>query len=130
MLTAQPTMQMRIGLCRMEPGHREEYVAYLRAQEQWGAAAAQLASCVNDDSFRSLEGKSKHALWLELCDIITKHPDEVRKFDLDVDAVIRSGIRKFPAEVGRLWCASDQSCVYRGCKHCGIHQLAGAVSLI
>ena len=87
----------------MEPGHREEYVEYLRSKAQWGQAASQLADLVNDDSFRSLEGKSKHHLWLELCDIITKHPDEVR--DLNIDAIIRAGIRKFPTEVGRLWCA-------------------------
>ena len=80
----------------MEPGHREEYIAYLRAQGQWGAAAAELATVVNDDGFRSLEGKSKHQLWLELCDVVTKHPDDVRA--LDVAAIIRAGIRKFTNE--------------------------------
>ena len=51
--------------------------------------------------FRSLEGKSKHQLWLELCDIITKHPNQVAH--LKVDAILRSGIRNFTDEVGRLW---------------------------
>ena len=83
--------------CRMEPGHREEYIAYLLKHERWGEAAAELAVCVNDDTFRSLEGKSKHALWLELCDIITKHPEDVRH--LNIDAIIRGGIRKFTNEV-------------------------------
>lgn len=55
---------------------------------------------VNDDTFRSLEGKSKHQLWLELCDIVTKHPKEVA--GLKVDAILRSGIRKFTDEVCRL----------------------------
>lgn len=80
----------------MEPGHREEYIAYLLKHERWGEAAAELATCVNDDTFRSLEGKSKHTLWLELCDIITKHPEEVRH--LNIDAIIRGGIRKFTNE--------------------------------
>lgn len=53
---------------------------------------------VDDDTFRSLEGKSKHQLWLELCDIITRHPDLVR--GMKVDAILRSGIRKFTDEVG------------------------------
>lgn len=82
---------------RMEPGHREEYIAYLLKHERWGEAAAELAVCVNDDTFRSLEGKSKHTLWLELCDIITKHPEDVRH--LNIDAIIRGGIRKFTNEV-------------------------------
>lgn len=68
-----------------------------RMQEMWGEAARMLASCVNDDTFVSLEGKSKHQLWLELCDVITRHPDEVTA--INVDAILRSGIRKFTDEV-------------------------------
>lgn len=55
-----------------------------------------LAKCVNDDTFVSLESKSKHQLWLELCDIITRHPKDVTS--LKVDAILRSGIRKFTDE--------------------------------
>lgn len=78
-------------------------------QERWGEAAEKLAQLLDDDTFRSLEGKSKHALWLELCDIIVRHPKHVEK--LDVDVILRGGIRKFTDEVGvaggwlkvRLW---------------------------
>ncbi len=66
-------------------------------QGSWGEAAKKLAAVVDDDTFRSLEGKSKHQLWLELCDIITRHPDLVR--GMKVDAILRSGIRKFTDEV-------------------------------
>lgn len=69
-------------------------------QEKWGEAARRLADIVNNDMFRSLQGKSKHQLWLELCDIITKHPQEVQ--DMNVEAIIRGGIRKFTDEV-RIW---------------------------
>lgn len=62
-----------------------------------------MAELVNDDTFRSLEGKSKHQLWLELCDLITKHPKDVA--DLKVDAILRSGIRKFTDEVRHCSCA-------------------------
>ena len=60
--------------------------------------ANKLAAIVNDDTFQSLAGKSKHQLWLELCDVITKHPAEVTA--LNVDAILRGGIRKFTDEVG------------------------------
>jgi hypothetical protein len=43
-------------------------------------------------------GKSKHALWLELADMITAHPAEVA--GMKVDAILRGGIRKFTDEVG------------------------------
>ena len=63
--------------------------------------ANHLANTVNDDNFQSLAGKSKHQMWLELCDVITKHPSEVTA--VDVDSILRSGIRRFSDEVGRLW---------------------------
>ncbi|KAL9383964.1 hypothetical protein Peur_024287 [Populus x canadensis] len=52
-----------------------------------------LASVLNDDQFYSIEGKTKHSLWLELCDLTTRHAKEV--LGLNVDAIIRGGIRKF-----------------------------------
>lgn len=42
------------------------------------ALLQRLAGVVNDEGFRSLEGKSKHQLWLELCDLVTKHPNDVK----------------------------------------------------
>ncbi|KAF3957404.1 hypothetical protein CMV_017583 [Castanea mollissima] len=47
------------------------------------------------------QGKTKHRLWLKLCDLLTKHANEVS--GLNVDAIIRGGIRKFTDGVGRLW---------------------------
>ena len=74
-----------------------EYPKICLVQGMWGEAARKLSDVVNDVLFRSLEGKSKHQLWLELCDIITKHPDQVKH--LKVDAILRSGIRNFKDEV-------------------------------
>jgi hypothetical protein len=71
----------------------------INLQERWGEAARRLADVLNDDTFRSIEGKSKHQLWLELCDLITKHPADVLKERIDVDAILRGGIRKYKDEV-------------------------------
>jgi pre-mRNA-splicing factor SYF1 len=60
-------------------------------------ALQRLAGVVNDEGFRSLEGKSRHQLWLELCDMVTRHPNEVK--DMKVEAILRSGIRRFTDEV-------------------------------
>lgn len=68
-----------------------------RAQGRWGEAAQKLSELLNDDTFRSLEGKSKHRMWLELCDMVTKHPRDVQ--GIRVDAILRGGIRKFTDEV-------------------------------
>jgi len=105
----------------LEPHHAEEYIAYLKIKERWGEAAVWMANVVNDDGFRSLEGKSRHQLWLELCDLITKHPSEVSSSSfssgrtgsttnntistagIKVEAMLRAGIQKYTDEVGRLW---------------------------
>lgn len=114
----QPDMPVETALrvyrryLKLEPSHTEEYIAYLKAKGSWGEAAKKLAQVVDDDTFRSLEGKSKHQLWLELCDIITRHPDLVR--GMKVDAILRSGIRKFTDEVGRLWTSLADYYIRRG----------------
>ncbi|GFH20267.1 TPR_REGION domain-containing protein, partial [Haematococcus lacustris] len=97
---------------KLEPEHAEEYITYLKAKDRWGEAARKLAEVLDDDSFRSLEGKSKHALWLELCEIITKHPRQVE--GMRVDAILRGGIRKFTDEVGRLWTSLADYYIRRG----------------
>lgn len=54
--------------------HTKHHPDTPRAHELWGEVASRLAAVLNDDTFRSLEGKSKHQLWLELCDTVTRHP--------------------------------------------------------
>ncbi|KAE8659730.1 putative ribonuclease H protein [Hibiscus syriacus] len=63
----------------------------------WQEAAERLASVLNDQ-FYFIKGKTKNRLWLELCDLLTTHATEVS--GLNVDAIIRGGIRKFTDEEG------------------------------
>lgn len=94
------------------PAGREEYVDFLLATGNADEAAFQLAAMVNDDKFVSQRGRSKHALWMQLCDIVSKHPGEVTS--LRVDPVLRSGINRFTDEVGRLWCSLAEFYVRQG----------------
>ena len=84
-----------------DPTHVEDFIEFLINSELWQQAAERLASVLNDDQFRSTKGKTKHRLWLELCALLTKRATEVS--GLNVDAIIRGGIKKFTDEVGRLW---------------------------
>ncbi|KAJ7968473.1 pre-mRNA-splicing factor SYF1 [Quillaja saponaria] len=86
---------------KYDPTHIEEFIEFLIDSSLWQEAAERLASVLNDDQFYSIKGKTKHRLWLELCDLLTRHANEVS--GLNVDAIIRGGIRKFTDEVGRLW---------------------------
>ncbi|CAJ0765035.1 6649_t:CDS:2, partial [Entrophospora sp. SA101] len=55
----------------------------------------------NNDRFQSMHGKSNYQLWMELCDLVCDHPQEIK--GLKVEPIIRSGIRRFTDQVGKLW---------------------------
>lgn len=86
---------------KYDPSHIEDFIEFLLNSELWQEAAERLAGVLNDDQFYSIKGKTKHRLWLELCDLLTQHALDIS--GLNVDAIIRGGIRKFTDEVGRLW---------------------------
>ncbi|KAJ8956855.1 hypothetical protein NQ318_014270, partial [Aromia moschata] len=86
---------------KLSPESAEEYVDYLTETGKLDEAAIVLAKIVNDENFISQHGKSKHQLWNELCELISKNPQEVRS--LNVDAIIRGGLRRYTDQLGHLW---------------------------
>lgn len=59
------------------PENAEEFIDYLIKNDRLDEAAIKLGDVVNDEKFTSKEGKSKHQLWHDLCDLMTKNPDKV-----------------------------------------------------
>ncbi|KAL6990987.1 hypothetical protein U1Q18_009108 [Sarracenia purpurea var. burkii] len=97
---------------KYDPSHIEDFIEFLINSNLWQEAAERLAGVLNDDQFYSIKGKTKHWLWLELCNLLTQHAKEVS--GLNVDAIIRGGIRKFTDEVGRLWTSLADYYIRRG----------------
>lgn len=79
----------------------EQYINFLIQAGHYDEAAHHLARIVNDDKFVSAEGKSRHELWMRLCDLCVQHADEITS--LKVEPVIRSALRRYTNEVGKLW---------------------------
>ncbi|CAN0877384.1 Pre-mRNA-splicing factor SYF1 [Linum grandiflorum] len=100
---------------KYDPGHVEDFIEFLVNSGLWQEASQRLAEVLNDDQFYSLKGKTKHTLWLELCDLLTRHANEVS--GLNVDAIIRGGIRKYADEVGGLWTSLADYYIRRGLFH-------------
>uniref|UniRef100_A0A7S4KX00 Suppressor of forked domain-containing protein n=1 Tax=Guillardia theta TaxID=55529 RepID=A0A7S4KX00_GUITH len=98
-----PEMAYRIfrRFMKLDPDSVEEYVNYLAKHEQWNEAATLLAQALNRESFISKQGKSKHQLWLELCDMCTKHAQNITT--LKVEPIVRGALKRFTDDVGRLW---------------------------
>ncbi|KAL2552937.1 Tetratricopeptide repeat (TPR)-like superfamily protein [Forsythia ovata] len=97
---------------KYDPSHIEDFIEFLVSSELWQESAERLAGVLNDDRFYSIKGKTKHSLWLELCELLTQHAKEIS--GLNVDAIIRGGIRKFTDEVGRLWTSLADYYIRRG----------------
>lgn len=86
---------------KLFPEDAEEYIEYLTENGKLDEAAQQLASVVDNENFVSKHGKSNHQLWNELCEMISKNPDKVHS--LNVDAIIRGGLRRYTDQLGHLW---------------------------
>ena len=108
------------------PEDAEEFIDYLIKNDRLDEAAVKLGDIVNDEKFTSKEGKSKHQLWHDLCELMTKNPDKVGTYNrhgthphphthpyelpiisqvksMRVDAIIRQGIKRFTDQIGLLW---------------------------
>ena len=86
---------------QMFPDNSEQFIEYLVSVERLDEASQVLAKCVNNPDFVSKAGKSNHTLWNELCEMISKNPVKIKT--LNVDAIIRSGLRRYTDQVGHLW---------------------------
>lgn len=86
---------------QLAPEDTEEYIEYLISVGRLDEAAVKLAQIVNQDDFVSKHGKSNHQLWNELCDLISKNPAKIKS--LNVDAIIRGGLRRYTDQLGPLW---------------------------
>merc|ERR1719232_1881422 len=96
--TAVRVYRRYLCLC---PDEAEDYVDYLKTVDRLDDAAVLLGKIVNDKDFVSKKGKSNHTLWHELCELISKNPNQIKS--LNVDAIIRGGLRRYTDQVGHLW---------------------------
>lgn len=87
---------------KLDPQHVEKYIDLLISMERYDEAASQLVNVVNDIHFKSIRGKSNYQLWQDLCDIIVEHSVDIHS--IQVEPIIRSGIKRFTDQVGLLYC--------------------------
>merc|ERR1712223_919684 len=86
---------------KFAPDNAEDFIDYLISIDRLDEAAVLMAKIVNAHDFVSKAGKSNHTLWHELCELISKNPHKIKS--LNVDAIIRGGLRRYTDQVGHLW---------------------------
>lgn len=83
------------------PQDIESYISRLIEKEYYNEAAENLIKILDDPNFVSPTGKSKHSLWTELADILVQHPKSTSSYP--TDRILRSGIERYPDQMGKLW---------------------------
>lgn len=86
---------------KLQKENTEEYIDYLISIDWLDEAAIRLADVINDETFVSKEGKSKHQLWNELCKLIAENPDKVTS--LKIEPIIRQGLKRYTDQIAALW---------------------------
>lgn len=86
---------------QMNPEAREDYVDFLVSREDYARAFQQIIELVNDGSFVSSKGKSNYMYCVELCELISQHPDQCTL--ISGEKVIRHCLGKYTDEISNLW---------------------------
>jgi len=86
---------------QLQPQHKEIFIQFLLSNSCYDEAAVALSEIVNEEAFVSLEGKTRHEMWLELCELVSEHAPAIKS--IDVEHVLKTGIRRFADDTGRLW---------------------------
>ena len=90
-------------MLKLLPEDAEDYIDYLISIDRLDEACQMLADVVNNENFVSKKNRSNHALWHDLCVLISKNPDKVHSFN--VENIIRGGLKRFTDQLGQLWCS-------------------------
>ena len=86
---------------KLMPENSEDHANYLNKIGLIDECAHKYLFMLNNDDFQSKYGKSKHQLWQELCDLLSKNPTKIHT--IKVEPILRQGIYKYADQVGQLW---------------------------
>jgi pre-mRNA-splicing factor SYF1 len=91
---------------QVHPEDAEDFIELLVELRHYTEAVKTYMAILNNDRFRSKEGKSHFQLWTEMVDILVTHAKHIETGDevgIDVEKIIRSGIERFVDQRGKLW---------------------------
>ena len=65
---------------KINPDFKENYLSYLLEKDEFNEAALILKEILDDDGYASNSGKSKYQFLMQLCELISKHPEKIVSF--------------------------------------------------
>ena len=91
---------------QIHPEETEDFIELLVDQGRYTEAVKKYIDILNDVKFRSRQAKGHHQLWNDMVDLLVAHGKEIEtgpSSGINVDMIIRSGIRRFADQRGKLW---------------------------
>ena len=70
------------------------------SHNRFGEAASLYRALLEDPDFLSREGTTRHELWIQLADICTRHPADVKAAGVDFEGILRAVIKPEERNVG------------------------------
>ncbi|KAI1915093.1 pre-mRNA-splicing factor syf1 [Ophidiomyces ophidiicola] len=102
---------------QVHPENAEDYINILVEMKQYTEAVRRYIEILDNTRFQSKNGKSQFQLWMEMLELLISHAKEVETgphSGIDVEAIIRSGVDRFPDQRGRLWVGLATYWITRG----------------
>lgn len=82
------------------PMARELLAKVALSYNRFGEAASLYRDLLEDSDFLSGEGTTRHELWIQLADICTEHPADVKAAGVDFEGIVRAVIKPEERNVG------------------------------
>lgn len=99
-----PAVKIWSRYIQMHPEDTEDLIELLVETGRYADAVKHYIEILDRADFQSKNGKSPFQLWTEMIDLIVDRSRAMGDVPgLDVEAVIRSGMTRFPDQKGKLW---------------------------
>ena len=102
---AETSHRMWRRYLQLDPNSVEDYITHLKRHRRWSDVVNATIGALNNPKFVSMKGKTRHEMWVELCNSLSGKALRLDDSNLSVEKIIRSGIAKFSNEIGQLWCS-------------------------
>ncbi|KAF2395661.1 pre-mRNA-splicing factor syf1 [Trichodelitschia bisporula] len=102
---------------QLHPQHMEDYIELLIDMRKYTEAVRRYMEILNNIRFHSKVGKGPYEFWTEMINLIIDHAKEIETgidSGIDVDAIVRSGLNRFPDQRGVLFAGLARYWINRG----------------
>ncbi|KAH6660740.1 hypothetical protein BKA67DRAFT_653901 [Truncatella angustata] len=102
---------------QVHPEDAEDFIELLVHETLYTEAVKNYIVILNNPRFNSKQNRGPYELWSEMVDLLVDHATEIEtgyETGIDAEAIIRSGIDRFPDQRGKLFCGLATYWVRRG----------------